>query len=102
MEALKKTDKIKLSLKEFCLVRSFQEVDDDGFVQYRLAARQIGELIKRFFSPKMQELKVFFIFLMQEPVLWTETSKSKRKDGGLVLIRYGKTVQIGFPGFWYW
>ena len=39
MEALKSTDKIKLSLEEFCLVRSFQDVDDDGQVLYKLAAR---------------------------------------------------------------
>lgn len=36
------------------------EVDDDNKLQYKSAARLIGELIKRFFSNKMKEIKVFF------------------------------------------
>lgn len=39
MKALKSTNKIKLSLLELCLIRSFQDLDDDMKVQYKVAAR---------------------------------------------------------------
>lgn len=51
---------MKLSELETCMIRSFMEVDEDDNVYFKQAARMIGELIKRFFSPKMMQLKERF------------------------------------------
>ena len=58
MHSLNSSDRMKLSELETCMIRSFMEVDEDDNVYFKQAARMIGELIKRFFSPKMMQLKV--------------------------------------------
>ena len=58
MHSLVHSDRMKLSELEICMIRSFMDVDEEDNVHYKQAARMIGELIKRFFSPKMMQLKV--------------------------------------------
>ena len=60
IDALKKSDKMKLSELDLSLIKCFMDIDENNHVHYKNAARLVGELIKRFFSPKMISLKTKF------------------------------------------
>lgn len=80
------------------------DIDENNHVHYKNAARLVGELIKRFFSPKMISLKTKFdkirIVDNEEKVKgWTDEEITKETEKSFSQYDLDKSKGIDFEEF---
>ncbi len=54
-KALRAQSRILLTNIQLYILESLVTVDDDGFVNYKIQCRLLGEMVKRFFAPRFQK-----------------------------------------------